>query len=318
MFTLADNKENKTELRMAVVGALQDLMKTDPKVIALDADLGNASAFLKIKASNPDRFLDVGIAEANMAGVAAGLSVLGFKPFIHSFAPFASRRLFDQLFLSGAYAKTTINVYGSDPGFTAGPNGGTHTSYEDVGLMRLIPDSIVCDPADATQTAWLVREFAKLPGIHYFRANRKAVPRVYTDDSTFALGKANVLTHGADCLVIAAGQLVSDALKAAAALKAKGITVTVVDMFTIKPLDADLIAREVPKHKATVTFENHNVIGGLGSAVAEVIAEQGLATRFKRIGVTERFGSVGTQDWLQKDYHLTADDLAAAVEGLLH
>jgi transketolase len=272
---------------------------------------------MKIRDTNPDRFVNIGIAEANMAGVAAGLSVVGFKPFIHSFAPFASRRLFDQLFLSGAYARNTVNVYGSDPGFTAGPNGGTHTSYEDAGLMRLIPHAVVCDAADNTQAAWIVKAFAKIEGIHYLRGNRKAIPRVYEDGAEFVLGTGNVLTQGTDALILTCGQLVTDALKAAAALSAQGISATVVDMFTIKPLDTALILSQVPKHTATVVFENHNIIGGLGSAVAETIAEGGIATRFKRVGVNERFGAVGTQDFLQKAYGLTSGDLVSAVKACL-
>ncbi|MDQ0359863.1 transketolase family protein [Breznakia pachnodae] len=314
MFTL--DRENKTtrEMRMSVVETLQELMKENDKVVALEADLGGASGFSKIEKTNPDRFINVGIAEANMVGVAAGLSVTGFVPFLHTFGPFASRRVFDQVFLSGAYAHNTMNIYGSDPGFTVGPNGGTHTTWEDVALMRAIPNSVVCDAADDTQMEWIIKEFSKLEGIHYVRGNRKPVPNVYKKGSTFELGKGNLIKEGKDVLVIAAGQLVSDAMDAAEALEKDGISVEVIDMFTIKPIDADLILKKAAGKKAVITFENHSITGGLGSAVAEVLADNGVGVELTRLGVNEQFGQVGTPDFLQKEFKLTADDLKAVIK----
>ena len=167
-----------------------------------------------------------------MMGIAAGMSSEGFVPFCHTFGPFATRRAFDQVFLSGAYAGNALNIYGSDPGFTVATNGGTHTTYEDVALMRTIPGAVVADAADATQMAWIVREFAGLgTGVHYVRGNRKAVRDVYAPGSTFEIGRGNVVREGTDILVVTAGQLVSDALDAAEALAEKGVSVEVVDMF---------------------------------------------------------------------------------------
>lgn len=318
MFTLKKNRSEKgKELRLVVVETLQDMMKTDDKVVALEADLGGASGFTKIQASNPDRFVQCGISEANMTGVAAGLSVTGYKPYLHTFGPFATRRMYDQIFLSGAYAGTTMNIYGSDPGFTAGPNGGTHTTWEDVALMRAIPGSVVCDAADATQLDWIIREFAKSEGVHYIRANRKDVRNVYEEGSTFEMGKGNIVREGSDVLIITAGQIVSDALDAAEALEKEGISVEIIDMFCIKPLDVDLIVKEAAGKKAVVSFENHSIPGGLGSAVAEVLAEQEVHVKFKRHGVNERFGQVGTPDFLQKEFHLTAADLMNTVKEVL-
>lgn len=318
MFTLAKNRNEKgKELRMVVVETLQDLMKSDDKVVAMEADLGGASGFTKIQASNPDRFIQCGISEANMTGVAAGLAVTGFKPYLHTFGPFATRRMYDQIFLSGAYAGTTLNIYGSDPGFAAGPNGGTHTTWEDVALMRAIPGSIVCDAADAVQLDWIIRQYSKSEGIHYFRANRKDVRKVYEEGSTFEIGKGNIVREGSDVLVITAGQIVSDALDAAEALEKEGVSVEVIDMFCIKPIDAELIIKEAAGKKAVVSFENHSIIGGLGSAVAEVLAENEIHVKFKRHGVNERFGQVGTPDFLQKEFHLTADDLQKTITEVL-
>lgn len=318
MFTLSSDRSKKgKELRMVVVETLQDIMKENEKIVALEADLGGASGFTKIQKTNPDRFIQCGISEANMIGVASGLSVTGFKPFVHSFGPFATRRVYDQIFLSGAYAGNTINIYGSDPGFTAGANGGTHTTWEDVALLRAVPNSVVCDAADATQLEWILREYAKTEGIHYIRANRKNVRDVYEAGSTFEMGKGNVLKRGEDVLVISAGQIVSDALDCAEELEKEGISVEVIDMFCIKPLDKELILKETKGKKAVITFENHSITGGLGSAVAEVLAENGVSVRFKRHGVDERFGQVGTPDFLQKEFKLTATDLKQTILELL-
>lgn len=317
MFTLdRDNKDVK-EMRMAVVETLQDMMKKDDRIIALDADLGGASGFTKMEASNKDRFINIGIAEANMVGVSAGLSVTGFIPFMHTFGPFATRRVFDQLFISGGYAHTTLNIYGSDPGFTVGPNGGTHTTWEDVALMRAIPNAVVCDAADAVQMEWILRTFAQLEGVHYVRGNRKPVRNVYKKGSTFKLGKGNVIKKGSDVLLIVAGQLVSDAMDAAEALEKDGISIEVIDMFTIKPIDAALILKAVVGKKAVITFENHSITGGLGSAVAEVLADKGVGIPLKRMGVNEQFGQVGTPDFLQKEFNLTAADVVKTIKGMM-
>lgn len=315
MYTLVENRNEKgKELRSVVVETLQDLMKSDDKVVALEADLGGASGFTKIKTSNPDRFIQCGIAEANMVGVGAGLSVTGFKPFMHTFGPFATRRVFDQIFLSGAYAHTTLNIYGSDPGFTVGPNGGTHTTWEDVAIMRTIPNAVICDPADEVQLSWVLKEFAKLDGIHYVRANRKDVRNVYQEGSSFTIGKGNILKTGTDVLLIVAGQLVSDALDCAEKLESEGISVEVVDMFTIKPIDKELIIKEAAQKKLIVTFENHSITGGLGSAVSEVLSDNAINVKLKRVGVDERFGQVGTPEFLQKEFKLTAEDLEEEIK----
>lgn len=318
MFKLTDDRNaTGADLRNVVMETLQKLIAENDKVVMLEADLGGASNSLKIKESNPDNFIECGISEANMMGVAAGMSSEGFVPFVHTFAPFVARRAFDQIYLSGAYAHNTINIYGSDPGFSVAANGGTHTSFDDVAIMRTIPNARVFDAADATQMAWIVRECAGLPGINYFRGDRKAIRNVYTEDSTFELGKGNVLREGSDVLIISAGRLVSDALDAAENLAKEGISAEVIDMFCIKPLDEELVVSEAKGKKAVVTFENHGVIGGLGDAVASVLVENGIAVPFKRHGLVESFGQVGTADFLQKEFRLTAADLEETVKSLL-
>lgn len=314
MFQLAENRqETGRELRDCVVETLQELMKDDDKITALEADLGGASGFTKIKKTNPDRFIQCGIAEANMMGVAAGLSLTGFKPFTHTFAPFATRRVFDQLFLSGAYAGNTINIYGSDPGFSVASNGGTHTAWEDVALIREIPGAVICDPADDVQMEWIIKEFSKMEGIHYVRSNRKAVRNVYKKGSSFKIGQGNILKEGKDILIIAAGQLVSEALDCAEELEKEGYSIEVIDMFTIKPLDEKLLIKEAKGKSKIVTIENHSIYGGLGSAVSEVIAENGIPVSVKRIGVKEKFGQVGTAEFLQEEFGLTAKQIKKTI-----
>lgn len=314
MFQLAENRQEAgRELRDCVVETLQELMKDDDKITALEADLGGASGFTKIKKTNPERFIQCGIAEANMMGVAAGLSLTGFKPFTHTFAPFATRRVFDQLFLSGAYAGNTINVYGSDPGFSVASNGGTHTAWEDVALIREIPGAVICDPADDVQMEWIIKEFLKMEGIHYVRSNRKAVRNVYKKGSSFKIGQGNILKEGKDILIIAAGQLVSEALDCAEELEKEGYSVEVIDMFTIKPLDEKLLIKEAKGKSKIVTIENHSIYGGLGSAVLEVIAENGISVPVKRIGVKEKFGQVGTAEFLQEEFGLTAKQIKETI-----
>lgn len=314
MFQLAENRQEAgRELRDCVVETLQELMKDDDKITALEADLGGASGFTKIKKTNPERFIQCGIAEANMMGVAAGLSLTGFKPFTHTFAPFATRRVFDQLFLSGAYAGNTINVYGSDPGFSVASNGGTHTAWEDVALIREIPGAVICDPADDVQMEWIIKEFLKMEGIHYVRSNRKAVRNVYKKGSSFKIGQGNILKEGKDILIIAAGQLVSEALDCAEELEKEGYSVEVIDMFTIKPLDKKLLIKEAKGKSKIVTIENHSIYGGLGSAVSEVIAENGISVPVKRIGVKEKFGQVGTAEFLQEEFGLTAKQIKETI-----
>ena len=314
MFQLAENRQEAgRELRDCVVETLQELMKDDDKITALEADLGGASGFTKIKKTNPERFIQCGIAEANMMGVAAGLSLTGFKPFTHTFAPFATRRVFDQLFLSGAYAGNTINVYGSDPGFSVASNGGTHTAWEDVALIREIPGAVICDPADDVQMEWIIKEFLKMEGIHYVRSNRKAVRNVYKKGSSFKIGQGNILKEGKDILIIAAGQLVSEALDCAEELEKEGYSVEVIDMFTIKPLDEKLLIKEAKGKSKIVTIENHSIYGALGSAGSEVIAENGISVPVKRIGVKEKFGQVGTAEFLQEEFGLTAKQIKETI-----
>ena len=313
MWSLAD-KAGSTEMRKVFVETLDELMKEDGRVIALEADLGGASGFSKLKNSHPSQFINVGIAEANMMGIAAGLSMRGRVPFVHTFAPFAVRRACDQIFLEGAYAGNTINIYGSDPGACAAQNGGTHTTLEDIAILRAIPTVEVYDPADGVQLRWLIRELAGRKGVHYIRAARKGMPDIYAEGSSFETGRGCVLREGKDVLLVAAGLGLKLALEAAEQLRAEGIDAGVIDMFTIAPLDTELLKAQIPGKKLVVTVENHGITNGLGSAVAEVIAGEGYGVRLSRIGSRNQFGQVGSQEYLMKAYGLTVENILDTVK----
>ena len=249
-----------------------------------------------------------------MMGIAAGLSMRGRVPFVHTFAPFAVRRACDQIFLEGAYAGNTINIYGSDPGACAAQNGGTHTTLEDIAIMRAIPTVEVYDPADGVQLRWLIRELAGRKGVHYIRAARKGMPDIYAEGSSFETGRGCVLREGKDVLLVAAGLGLKLALEAAEQLRAEGIDAGVIDMFTIAPLDTELLKAQIPGKKLVVTVENHGITNGLGSAVAEVIAGEGYGVRLSRIGSRNQFGQVGSQEYLMKAYGLTVENILDTVK----
>ncbi|MDR2478320.1 MAG: transketolase family protein [Treponema sp.] len=305
------------ELRKVFLTSLQKIMDVDPRVLVLDADLGGASGFLALKKSHPNRFIEMGIAEANMIGVAAGLSMQGFIPFLHSFSPFVSRRVADQIYLEGSFAHNTINIYASDPGICAATNGGTHMTFEDIAFMRAVPDTMIFHPADAVQLGWLVQTLVNEKGVHYIRAGRKAVPDIYEDGSEFKIGKANLLKSGKDILIVSAGELLCEAMNAAGELEQEGISVSVADMFTIKPFDTEMLSRELPGKKAVISLENHSVYGGLGSAVAESMADQAAAVPLRRLGIQDRHGQVGSIDYLKKEYGLSSADIVKAVRSLI-
>ena len=236
------------------------LAAEDPDVIYLDADLMNCIGTAKWAAANPDRAINCGIAEANMIGVAAGLASAGFKPIVHTFGPFASRRCYDQIFLSGGYAKNDITVIGSDPGVTAALNGGTHMPFADVALYRALPGSTVIDVTDPTMLISVLHQCKDLPGVKYIRVGRKSYARVYEDGSELPIGKAVTLREGTDLVIFACGIMVHEALQAAAALEKEGISAAVLDLFTIKPLDAEAVASWA--EKALAQMVDQKIIAG--------------------------------------------------------
>ena len=299
-----------------IPATISALAAEDPNYIYLDADLMNCIGTVKFAAANPDQGIDCGIAEANMVGVACGLAAVGFKPVVHTFGPFASRRCFDQVFLSGGYAKNDITVLGSDPGVTAALNGGTHMPFEDVALYRTIPGSTVIDVTDPTMFCDVLKQCKDRPGVKYLRFPRKNAVKIYSDDSTFQIGKGNVLRDGKDLVIIACGLMVGKAMAAAEKLAAEGIDAAVIDMFSIKPLDEELVVEYAKKTGAVVVAENHNKIGGLYSAVCDVLAKK-CPTPVEYVAIEDEFGEVGPQSYLEERFALTADHVEAQAKAVL-
>ncbi|WP_062266547.1 transketolase family protein [Endozoicomonas arenosclerae] len=308
-----------SELRHIHAETLLELARDHENLRVLEADLMGSVSTGKFQAEFPDQFIQCGIAEANMIGVAAGLSATGKVPFVHSFGCFITRRCYDQLFLSGGYAQQHINIFGSDAGVAAVTNGGTHMPFEDVGLMRLIPDSVVIEVSDAAVLKKAMHYSYQNPGVNYIRSTRKDLPELYLSPDEIEIGKGKVLREGDDLTIIASGLSVHDALEAAAEVEAlMGKTVTVVDMHTIKPVDTELVIRCVNKTGKLLTVENHNVTGGLGDAVIAELLEAGVApTAFRKIGVREQFGQVGSLDYLKDQYGISAQAITEAAIAIL-
>ena len=292
------------------------LAAEDPNVIYLDADLMNCIGTAKWAKECPERAIQCGIAEANMIGVACGLASVGFKPIVHTFGPFASRRCYDQAFLSGGYAKNDITIIGTDPGVTATLNGGTHMPFEDVALYRALPGATVIDITDPTMLISVLRQCVNRPGVKYIRVGRKQYARVYADGSELPIGKAVTLREGSDVVIFAAGIMVHEALQAAKTLEAEGIQAAVLDMFSIKPLDEEAVVEYARKTGAVVVAENHNRNGGLYDAVTQVLCER-CPVPSRCVAVEDEFGEVGPQDYLQQRFGLTAEHIVRQVKEVL-
>lgn len=299
--------DDKT-IRVLMGEFLPELLESDPRLFYLDADLMNCINMLEWSAEHHEKAENCGICEANMMGIAAGMASEGFRPIVHSFGPFASRRAFDQVFLSAAYSQNPITVIGSDPGVTAEYNGGTHMPFEDMSLYRAIPGSTVIDVTDSAMLKDVLKKCADIPGVKYLRVDRKAPVKVYQDGSEFEYGKAIKIKEGSDVAIIACGMMVSQAIKAAEILEKENISASVIDIFTVKPLDEESVLNEAKKCNAIVTAENHNRIGGLYSAVSEFLSAT-CPTPIEWVAVDDKFGQVGPMPYLQKQYHITVEDI---------
>ena len=312
MFTVRDSMEKcPTLMRDACCQALMDAAEKNEDIVVLDSDLVNSSGLKPFFKFFPDRAIECGIAEANMVGIAAGLSSVGKIPFAHSFGCFASRRVCDQIMISAAYARLNVRIIGSDPGITAAKNGGTHMPFEDMGVLRSIPEITLIEPTDPVMMKDIVRQLVDAYGVYYIRMVRKEATAIYKEGSTFEIGKGNLIVDGTDVTIFASGILVEEAVKASTILKTEGISARVVDMFTWKPIDRELVERCARETGCFVTAENHNIIGGLGSAISEAAAET-VPVPIEMIGAKDRFGQVGTVDFLKEEYHMTALDIIDA------
>ena len=306
------------EVRKVFAATLEKMMRENENIVMLDADLAKAGGTFGLREIFPDRAFDVGIAEANMACVAAGLAAYGFVPFIHSFAPFASRRIFDQIAVSIAYGGNNVKIIGSDPGIAAELNGGTHMSVEDIAIMRAIPGMTVVNPCDGNEMRQAVLALIEYKGPAYLRLGRMAVETV-TDaipGYKFELGKAAMLRDGKDVTIAATGLMVQRALAAAELLAGEGISVRVLDFHTIKPLDGEALLAAAKETGCIVTTEEHSIMGGLGAAVAGFIGEH-CPVPVVRHGVNDEFGRSGKAEQVLEAYGLTPAGIVLKVKKAL-
>ena len=305
----------KIATREAYGKALVELGEQNKKVVVLDADLAGATMTKYFKAAHPDRFFDCGIAEANMMNIGAGLSTMGLVPFCSTFAMFGAGRAYEQIRNSIAYPKFNVKICCSHAGVSVGEDGGSHQAIEDIALMRVIPGMTVIVPADAKEARKATFALADFQCPAYMRLARLATP-VFEEDYPFEIGKANVLREGKDAAVFACGLMVNEALEAAKLLAAEGIEISVINVHTIKPIDAECVTKYAEKCGNVVTVEEHSVIGGLGDAVADVLMGK-VCCKFRKIGVNDQFGQSGKAADVLREYGLTADQIAAKIKETL-
>lgn len=303
--------DKKSSFRAAYTETLSTLIPQDPRLMVLEADLMKSSATDGLFKQYPEHCINFGISEANMISAAGGMSKAGLLPIAHSFAPFVTRRALDQIYMSVAYSKSNLFIYASDAGLWSQRNGGTHSANEDLAVMRAIPNALVFDPSDPIQFQWLIRQYQIHPGFYYVRGSRKNdIKHLYTDDSTFEVGKAIVLRQGLSRVaIISAGLMVHEALKAAEMLETRQIDPTVIDCFSLKPYDAELIQNIIASHDVLVVAENASCIGGLGSLVALEMAKSKSHPEFRHLAINDAFGEVGSLEYLQTKFRLRAEDI---------
>ena len=304
------------ELRKMYVAELSRLMKQNDKIFILDADLSAAGGTKPLYKEFPERCVEVGIAEANMTCIAAGLSASGFVPFVHSFAPFISRRVFDQIAVSISYSEQNVKIVAFDPGVTTTYNGGTHMCFEDIAMMRALSNVAVLDIVDGVQLAKALPYIVEHKGTMYIRIVRKQTETLFDENYTFHFGKADKLCDGKDITIVASGTSLFDAKKAAEMLAEQGISVDLLGIHTVKPLDEDAIIASAKKTGKVLTVENHSIHGGLYSAVCETLS-RACPTRCDGIGVYDKVSQVGALDDLKRDYNMSVDDIVAKALKLL-
>ena len=302
------NKEIKKATRQSYGEALLKLGKENENVVVLDADLSTATKTILFAKEFPNRFFDMGIAEQDMLATAAGFSTCGKIPYASTFAVFAAGRAYDQIRNSICYPKLNVKICATHSGITVGEDGATHQMLEDISLMRTLPNMTVMCTSDDVQTKWAVREISKINGPVYLRLSRMETPIIYEENQKFEIGKAVQIGEGTDATIIATGDVVAEAIKAKEELESKGINVRVLDIHTIKPIDKELIIKCAKETKKIIIIEDHNIIGGLGSAVCEVLAEE-YPCKVTRLGIKDTFGKSGKAEELMECFGLTAENI---------
>lgn len=299
---------NKKATRQSYGEALLDLGKENKDVVVLDADLATATKTNLFAKEFPDRFFDMGIAEANMIGTAAGFATCGKIPYASTFAVFAAGRAYDQIRNSVCYPNLNVKICATHSGITVGEDGATHQMLEDISMMRTLPNMTVISTSDDIQTKWAVKEISKINGPVYLRLARMKTSQIYDENDKFELGKAIQIGDGTDATVFATGITVEQTLIAKEKLKEKGIDIRVVDIHTIKPIDKEMIIKCAKETKKLISIEDHSIIGGLGTAISEVLTEY-YPTKLERLGINDTFGKSGKAEELMKYFHITAEDI---------
>ena len=294
--------------------ALVDVARQRPEIICLGADLTRQTETDLFRDTIPDRFINIGMAEANMLSIAGGLARAGHTVFVNTFGVFSTRRCFDQIAMSVAYPNLNVKIVGFMPGLSS-PGGPSHQAIEDVALMRALPNVTVVEPADAIETTQVVAATAQHPGPVYLRLKRGEIPLIFDDDHRLDLGKAQILVGGgtADVCIVASGMMIPAALAAARTLAEHGVLATVVNVPVIKPFDAATVTAAARHCRLVISAENHTVVGGLGSAVAEAMAEAGVAAPLRRIGIADTFAEAGSREYLFAKYGLNTQSIVDAV-----
>lgn len=305
-------KEKKIATRQSYGEALVKLGEENKEVVVLDADLSSATKTKLFAERFPERFFNVGIAEQDLMGTAAGLSTFGKIPFASTFAMFAAGRAYDQIRNSICYPNMNVKIGATHAGITVGEDGATHQMLEDISLMRGLPNMTVLSPSDDVQTKWAVEVASKIEGPVYLRLSRLATPIIYEENETFEIGKAKQIGEGTEATIFATGVTVAEALKAQEVLAQKGVQVRVVDMFTIKPIDTEIIIKSAKETKRIITVEDHSVIGGLGTAVCEIVSTFS-PHKVERMGIPDCFGRSGKAEELMKAFKITAGDIIEKV-----
>lgn len=300
--------ESKKATRESYGEALEKLGEKNEKIVVLDADLSSATKTNLFAKKYPNRFFDMGIAEQNMISTAAGMATCDKIPYVSTFAVFAAGRAYDQIRNSICYPKLNVKICATHAGITVGEDGATHQMIEDISLMRTLPNMTVISTSDDIQTKWVVEEISKINGPVYLRLARVSTPNIYEENHKFEIGKAIQIGDGVDGTVFATGVTVAEGLKAQQILKEKGIDVRIIDIHTIKPIDKDIIIKCAKETQKLISIEDHNIIGGLGTAISEVLVEE-YPKKLIRLGIKDIFGKSGKAEELMKEFEITAEDI---------
>ena len=307
------NLDKKIATRQSYGEALLELGKENENIVVLDADLSGATKTKLFAKEFPERFFDMGISEQDMMSTAAGMSTMGKIPYASTFAVFAAGRAYDQIRNSICYPKLNVKICATHAGITVGEDGATHQMLEDISMMRTLPNMTVISTSDDIQTKWAVKEISKIQGPVYLRLSRLATPVIYDENEKFEIGKGKQFGDGTDATVIATGVTVAEALKAKEELEKEGINIRVVDIHTIKPIDKEIITKSAKETNKIITIEDHNIIGGLGTAVCEVLSEE-YPEKVVRMGIKDEFGTSGKAEELMKYFKITSKDIVEEIK----